>query len=40
MRKRNVHTTPGENGGWNVKREGAERASKHFDKKVEAEQFG
>ena len=40
MGKKNVHTTPGENGDWNVKREGAERASKHFDRKVKAEQFG
>lgn len=40
MNKKNFHTTPGKNGVWNVKREGAERASKHFDRKVDAEQFG
>lgn len=30
------HVTPSPNGGWNIKRNGAERASKHCETKQEA----
>jgi hypothetical protein len=30
------HVVPDPKGGWNVKRGGAERASGHFDKKLDA----
>lgn len=40
MPKKNVHTVPGTDGGWDVKRQDAERASKHFDKKTDAEKYG
>ena len=30
------HVVPNSNGGWDVKKGGAERASKHFDKKADA----
>lgn len=34
------HVVPNSGGGWDVKRGGAERASKHFDTKKEAESWG
>jgi uncharacterized protein YdaT len=35
--KRDYHVVPNKDrGGWDVKREGAERASGHFDRKSEA----
>ena len=34
------HVVPDSNGGWNVKRGEAERASKHFDKKSDAVDWG
>jgi hypothetical protein len=30
------HVVPNPDGGWDVKREGADRASKHFDRKEDA----
>ena len=34
------HIVPNPAGGWDVKRSGAERASRHFDTKAEAEDAG
>lgn len=34
------HVVPSKDGGWNVKRGGAEKASKHFDKKTDAVEYG
>ena len=34
------HVVPHPDGGWDVKRSGAERASGHFDTKAEAEDAG
>ena len=34
--RKEVHVVPDPNGGWNVKKKGAERASGHFDTKEEA----
>ncbi len=34
------HIVPDSKGGWNVKRGGAERASKHFDTKSDAVDWG
>lgn len=39
-KKKDVHVVPNSNGGWDVKREGANRASNHYDKKAEAEKRG
>ncbi|MFH0948700.1 MAG: DUF2188 domain-containing protein [Elusimicrobiota bacterium] len=36
MSRRSHHVVHNPNGGWNVVKGGAERASGHFDKKVEA----
>ena len=36
MAKNSHHVVPAPNGGWNVKKGGAERASKHFEKKEDA----
>jgi len=33
------HVVPNTNGGWDSKKGGSERASKHFDTKKEAEKF-
>jgi hypothetical protein len=33
------HVVPSSNGGWDSKKGGAERASKHFDTKKEAETY-
>ena len=40
MTKRSHHVIPNPKGGWSVKKEGASRASKHFDKKKDAEAWG
>jgi len=34
------HVVPSKDGGWNVKKGGAERDSKHFDKKDDAIDYG
>lgn len=39
MAKKSHHVVPS-SGGWSVKKGGAERASKHFDKKEEAVKYG
>lgn len=36
MAKTSHHVVPDPNGGWSVKKEGASRASKHFDQKRDA----
>ena len=37
MAKRRVyHVVPGDDGGWDVKKEGGQRASGHFQKKTDA----
>lgn len=38
--KENVHVVPNSEGGWDAKRENAERASKHFEKKSDAVDYG
>lgn len=38
--KKDVHVVPNPDGGWDAKREEAERASKHFDKKADAVKYG
>lgn len=39
--KKDYHVVPnGGRGGWDVKREGAERSSGHFDRKTEAMERG
>ena len=40
MSRKTHHVVPDSRGGWNVKRGGASRASKHFDTKKEAEEYG
>jgi hypothetical protein len=40
MAGKSHHVVPAPNGGWNVIKGGAERASKHFDNKKEAEKWG
>jgi hypothetical protein len=40
MAKKTHHVVPDPDGGWNVKKGGAERASKHFDKKQDAVGWG
>lgn len=41
MSKRKTHRViPHPNGGWDVKRDGAQKASKHCDTKREAEDYG
>ena len=39
MARKTRHVTPYSDGGWESKKGGAERASKHFDTKKEAEQY-
>jgi hypothetical protein len=39
MAKKSHHVVPAPNGGWNVRKGGSERASKHFDNKKEAEEW-
>ncbi|KAA6310024.1 hypothetical protein EZS27_038596, partial [termite gut metagenome] len=36
MSRKERHVVPGLNGGWDSKRENAERASKHFETKKDA----
>lgn len=36
MSRKTHHVVPAPQGGWNVKKGGATRASKHFDKKQDA----
>jgi hypothetical protein len=40
MAEKSHHVIPAAHGGWNVKKGGAERASKHFDNKEEAVKWG
>ena len=40
MAKKTHHVVPNPNGGWDVRKGGASRASKHFDTKKEAEKQG
>lgn len=40
MAKNTHHVVPAKDGGWNVKKGGAEKASKHFDVKKEAVEYG
>ena len=39
MSKKSRHVVPNTEGGWDSKKSGAERASKHFDTKKEAEKY-
>jgi hypothetical protein len=39
MPRKERHIVPNKDGGWDSKRENAERASKHFEKKEEALQW-
>ncbi len=39
MTRKTRHVVPNSDGGWDSKKGGAERASKHFDTKKEAEQY-
>jgi hypothetical protein len=36
MAKKTHHVVPNPNGGWDVKKGGSDKASNHFDKKVDA----
>ena len=38
--RRSTHIVPKAKGGWNVKKGGGKRASKHFETKKEAEKWG
>lgn len=40
MSKKTHHVVPDPSGGWNVKKTGATRASKHFDKQQDAVAWG
>lgn len=40
MAKKSHHVVPDPDGGWNLKRGGASRASKHFDNKADAVTYG
>ncbi len=39
-RRKSHHVVPDPEGGWVVKKGGAERASKHFDRKKDAVDYG
>jgi hypothetical protein len=39
MTRKTRHVVPNSEGGWDSKKGGAEKASKHFDTKKEAEQY-
>jgi hypothetical protein len=39
MSKKSRHVVPNSGGGWDSKKSGSERASKHFDTKKEAENY-
>lgn len=36
MAKKTYHVVPNPDGGWNVKKGGSDKASNHFDRKVDA----
>ena len=40
MSRKTHHVVPSSQGGWDVKKGGADRASKHFETKKEAETWG
>lgn len=40
MSRKTHHVVPDSDGGWNVKKGGADRASKHFDTKQKAVDWG
>lgn len=40
MARKSHHVVPDPDGGWNVKKGGASRASRHFRTKREAESYG
>lgn len=40
MGRKTHHVVPNPEGGWDVKRGGASRASRHFETKRDAEQYG
>jgi hypothetical protein len=40
MAAKSHHVVPSPEGGWNVKKGGSDKASKHFDKKDEAVSYG
>ena len=40
MTRKTTHVVPGSEGGWDVKQGGASRASKHFDRKQDAVDWG
>jgi hypothetical protein len=40
MSKKSHHVVPGPDGGWNVKKGDALRASRHFETKKDAESWG
>jgi len=37
-KKKAIHVVPGKDGGWDIKKENSERASRHMDTKAEASQ--
>lgn len=39
MTRKTRHVVPGSDGGWDSKKGGADRASKHFETKKEAEDY-
>ncbi len=40
MSRKTHHVMPANGGGWNVKKGGAQKASRHFDRKTEALEYG
>jgi len=40
MARKSHHVVPSKDGGWSVKKSGAERASKSFEKKDDAVKYG
>lgn len=40
MGRKTTHVVPGDGGGWDVKQGGADRASRHFDVKQDAVNWG
>lgn len=40
MSKKTHHVVPNHDGGWDVKKGGSDKASKHFDKKTDAIEKG
>ncbi len=39
-KRKETHVVPKSERGWDVKKSGAKKATKHFDKKSDAEKFG